>query len=265
MRLPRQTARAALFLLTLLPICALTNDNPPLNVYVRSSVDRPFVGLLGKEPARDHGRRYALVSLQNTPGPLKLVRPVSEGRLAKLLRGELTKRGFTEIKRGEEPEILLTVHYGRGWLKNPFLDDVMMNEYTDPPTATVNGAFPTHLMRQKGFNYEERTQAANAEKLFIRVTAWKLPEPPPAPPPGKKAKRVKPYLYWKTTMVADDPDNVDLNGIMEKLLAAGSAYFDKEIESEQVEIKQDMPEGAVILGELKVIPDSEPKTKPERK
>ena len=225
----------------------------PLNISVRSAVDRPFKGL-GKPPAVEHGKVYALVAMDEAKRPVDLVRPVSKVKLAKLLRAELTRRGFREIAPGEEPEIALTVIYGRGWLRNPYLDDVMMNEYSDPPIATVLGGMPTHLMRQKEFRYEEKTQAAQFEKLFIRVTAWKFPQPPPA---GAKGGKSKPYELWKTTMITDDPDNRDLNELMEKLLAAGSAFFDREIEKEEIEIRDTLPQGKVILGDLKVMKPGE--------
>ncbi len=233
-------------------------EDLPLNINVRSAVDRPFEGWR-KAKRKTHGKIYAIVAISEASAQFKLVRPVDENEMLKLLRVELDKRGFHEITAGQRPEILLTIVYGRGWLRNPYLSDATVNEISEPPVVTIIGAMPTQLLRQKEFGFEQKLQNANFEKLFIRVTAWQLPEKA-----NEKTKEL-----WKTTVITDDPDHRDLNQFMAKLLAAGSSFFDQEIEKEEVEIKDSLPEGQVILGEMKVLkpgdPDIETEGKPGKK
>ena len=62
-------------------------------------------------------------------------------------------------------------------------------------------------------------------------------------------------LLWKTTMVTDDPKHRDLNQFVDKLLAAGSNFFDQEIEKDEAFVRTDLPEGYVNIGDAKVMPD----------
>lgn len=220
----------------------------PLNIQVRSEVDRPFKGF-GREPERDYGKVYFIAYIKEAPGGVDLVRPVDEDEMQRILQAELTKRGYREATPADEPDIILTVHYGRGFLRNPYLNDVHMDEDTVPPTARIMG-LQTHIVRQKTFRFEERSQAAQNEKLFIRVTAWANPAVQPA---KKNGKQPKPKLLWKTTMVTDDPANRDLNQFVKKLLAAGSGFFNRNVEKEEAHIETDLPEGYVRYGDLKFL------------
>jgi hypothetical protein len=217
-----------------------------LDIDVRTSVDRPFKGL-SKAPRQEHGKLYGIASVTDASGAVPLIRKVKEGEVLKHLREALAKRGFQEITGGEKPEIVLTVFYGRGFLRNPYLSDVMYNETTDPPTATILGGMPTNLMRQKEHGFEERLQKANFEKLFIRVTAWEYHEPGAKTPKGKK---IKPRELWKTDMIVDDPAHRDLNLFIKEMFAAGGPWFDREMDKEEVTVSTDIPEGKVILGPL---------------
>jgi hypothetical protein len=228
-----------------------------LDIDVRSTVDRPYQGLR-KAPREEHGKLYAIVSLTDASGADPLIRPVKQNEMLKQLRQELARRGFREITPAEKPEIVLTVFYGRGYLRNPYLNDVVMNETSDPPTATILGAMPTQLMRQKEYGFEERLQKANFEKLFIRVTAWVYIEPGTKTPKGKKPK---PRELWKTDMIVDDPAHRDLNLFIQEMFAAGSRYFDQEIEKEEVTVSTDLPEGRVTLGPLEFPEDDAAKAK----
>lgn len=225
-------------------------DELPLLIQVRSEVDQPFEGW-GKAKLKDHGRLYAIVAISELPAEEKLIRPVNENELLRLLRIELTKRGFVEIKPDQQPEIVLTISYGRGFVRNPYQDDVMVNDSSDPPVVTIQGAFPTQLIRQKEKDFEEKLQTANFEKLFIRVTAWKFPEK------SNDGKKVKPYQYWKTMIVTDDPMHRDLNQFMEKMVAAGAQFFDRKIEKEEAQIVDTLPEGTVTVGDIKVLEPGE--------
>ncbi len=237
------------------------SDELPLLIQVRSEVDRPFEGWR-KAKLKEHGKLYAIIAISEAPSDLKLVQPVDEDNLLRILRVELTKRGFVEITPKQQPEIVLTVTYGRGLLRNPYQDDSMVNDSSDPPVVTITGAFPTQLIRQKEKDFEEKLQNANFEKLFIRVTAWKFPEKVPGVDPGKK---IKPYQLWKTIIITDDPTNRDLNQFLEKMLAAGANFFDREIEKEEAEIVDTLPEGKVTVGDIKVLEDGAPDIKTDGK
>lgn len=252
-------ARLAVLGVALLVVANASEETVTIDISVRSAVDRPFQGW-SKAPVKEHGKLYALIAMDEAPSQMKIVRPVDQAGLAQTLRDELTKRDFREITPGETPDILLTVIYGRGWLRNPYLDDVFMDESGVPPIVTFSG-LPTNLMRQKGHRFETKLQAAQYEKLFIRVTAWQNPSLAPAPKPGRKPK---PKELWKTTMIVADPDHVDLNGIYKELLAAGAAYFDRQIEEEEVFIPATIPEGSVIMGPLEFLDEEKP-ARPDQK
>ena len=152
----------------------------------------------------------------------------------------------------ETPDIALTVVYGRGWLKNPYLDEhTMPVGMSDPPVVSMKGTDIQQMIREREPGYEAKLQDASHEKLFIHLTAWEFPGKQPAPKTGKKKK---PLELWKTTMVIDDPANRDLNQFIEKMLAAGAKYFDREIKDEEAFVDTDLPEGTVKYGEAKVMP-----------
>lgn len=213
----------------------------PLSIDIRTSVDQRWRGFR-KGGAVAHGKRYLLASVKEAAGAVPLVRPVNEGELLRLVRGELGKHGFQEITAAQKPEIVLTVNYGRGFLRNPHLEDAMVDDATTGvPTATITS--PKQAMRQRGFNAEARLQKAQFEKLYLAVTAWKYPE----------ARGEKPYFFWRTVMAVDNPDGRDLNLALPAMLAAGAGYFDREIKDPEVTINSTLPTGTVKLGPLDVI------------
>ncbi len=239
--------------LTSLSYATTSEEELPLDIQVRSEVDRPFKGW-GREEAKDHGKVYLLAAISEARSEQQLVIPLDEDLLNKHLRSELTKRGYREYSPDEPPELVLTVLYGRGYLKNPYLKDAMVNEMTEPPVSTILAGNPKQLMRQKEAGFEEKLQTANFEKLFIQVNAWAHPDTQPTPQKGKKKK---PKLLWKTTMVTDDPMHRDLNQFVEQLLAAGSEFFDLEIEDDEAFIRTDLPEGFIEYGDSVIVEDEE--------
>ncbi len=130
----------------------------------------------------------------------------------------------------------------------------MYNEMFDPPVSTILAGNPKQLMRQKEYGYEEKLQTANFEKLFIQVNAWAHPDTQPEP---KKGKKKKPKFLWQTTMITDDPMHRDLNQFVDKLLSAGSKFFDREMEDDEAFIRTDLPEGFIEYGDAVVIEDDE--------
>lgn len=246
-RTTRSVITGVLLLLALTGLPLLADEKAPaVEIAVRSSVDERWEGFR-KLGAIEHGRVYAIISVKETPSVEKLLAPVGEGRLAEQLREVLAGRGFTEIVAGQQPEILLTVLYGRGFLKNPYLKGAVVDELTgDIPIATITD--PDQIVRQRQAGYEAKLQGAQLEKLFIRVSAWKTPESP-----GEK-----PASIWTTTMVVDSPESRDLNQFTAEMLAAGAEYFDRAIKDEEVRVNSAGPEGSVTLGPLKVIEEEAP-------
>ena len=213
----------------------------PLEIDVRSAVDQGWAGLR-KRGAVTHSKRYLLAAISEVPSAEKMARPVDPGALAAHLRQELARHGFREITAQEIPEVVLTVTYGRGFLRNPHLEDAMLDDATTGvPTATITS--PKQAMRQRGFNAEARLQKAQFEKLYLAVTAWKYPE----------ARGEKPHFFWRTVMAVDNPDGRDLNLALPAMLAAGAGYFDREIKDPEVTINSTLPTGTVKLGPLDVI------------
>ncbi len=246
-------ALAALLLLAGRGNLAGSEPVPGIDIGVRSSVDERWHGI-HKDGAIEHGKIYAIVAIKETPSAQKLVQPVDEAQLVQLLRTELNQRGFTEITTPtQKPDVVLTVLYGRGFLRNPYLKGTILDEDSDiVPVATI--VLPDQAMRQREVGYEAKLQAAQQEKLFIRVTAWKYPEAP-----QEKTKDL-----WKTTMVVDDPAHRDLNGVAREMLAAGAGYFDRQIKEEEVKINSGVPQGKVTIAPFKVLETAPPEKAKEK-
>ena len=224
-----------------------------LPISVRTHVERPFGGFRRKPPPV-HGKTYALISIAQTQEAPQIVKPISENAILAQLRLVLGRQGFREIAAGEAPEILLTVHYGRGFLRNPYMRGVIENTMTDPPTITIIGATPEYLINSRQAGYELKRQKAQAEKLFLRVTAWAPPQPAAA-----NGKKPEPQVLWHTTMIHDDARR-DLNLVYQDMLESGAPLFDKELKVEEVEIRKRSPQGTVEVGTPEVVaPPTAPK------
>lgn len=225
---------------------APTDEGVPLNIDIRAEVDQGWQGLSKRGPVA-HGKVYALVSLKETKTQEPLLKPVDGHELLRLLRAELGANGYREIASGEKPDVVLTVTYGRGFLHNPHVERGTIDELSpETPTANITSAKQAFKQREPGF--EEKMQRAQAEKLSITVSAWRLPA----------ARGEKPHLYWRTSMVTDNPAGRDLNLAMPALVKAGAKYFDRETKEGEVTIKTTMPVGIVKLGPLNVIEEVKP-------
>lgn len=208
-----------------------------------------------------HGRLYAILSVQMfSSDPAKLP-PVDEDSLMMRVRHELDTHGFRPATKGHNPEILITVHYGRAWLRNPYLSDKGESPATDgissiaglerSPNRDVVGS-STRYMDSLSGGYEAKIQKAAAEKLYIRITAWENPANPKA----------KARMVWQTTVVVDDPDRWNLNAVAGGMLAAGAPYFDREIAEREVEVRPPVSEGHVSVGAVEVVEPPAPKPAP---
>jgi len=220
---------------------APSDEGVPLDIDVRSAVEAKWEGF--KKLAKTaHDRLYGLASVSEVPSAAKLVAPVDRGALANHLRRAMAAHGFREISAGERPGIVLTVTCGRGFLRNPYLAEAMVNDMAEGVTvATITS--PKQAMRQREFAAEAKRQKAQFEKRYIAVTAWQYP-----PSPGEKPNQI-----WRTVMVVDNPDNRDLNLAMPAKLAAGVGYFDRDIKEGEVTINSTMSAGTVTLGPLNLI------------
>ena len=194
--------------------------------------------------------------MQEVKGEGRLVKPVDETMVMEVLSRELNANGFRLYAPGERPEILLMVHYGRGFLANPYQIAGGRTETPGPASSvstpgggSVGGtsvAFtgvPTQLFKELQPGYQGKLAKAKYEKLYIRVTAWSYPTDP-------KAHNKQ---LWNATMVVDDPDHRDLNAIAEKMLAAGAPYFGRELATEEVDVYKPLPSGHVKVGTPEVV------------
>ncbi len=226
---------------------------PPLEIGVRSSVDERWEGVR-KRGAITHGKVYLIASLKESPAARKLLRPVDEAGLLGQLRRELNSQGFREVRATETPDVVLTLLYGRGHVRNPYMANIAGDEFSGsiaptPMESALATAVDPRLYDKRQFGYyEQKLLAAQKEKLFIRVTAWKYPTDP----------KESPAQLWKTTMVVDDPDLRDLNELYPKMLAAGVRYFDRPMKQEEETVSTSIPEGLVTLGPLIILEPVEP-------
>lgn len=245
-------------LLSMLPVTAPVTQaeqsvsHAALNIAVRSTVDQPFKGWR-KAKIREHGKIYRIAALDQAPSDANLVRPVDQPGLLLSLREILQQRGYREAIPDESPEIVLTVLYGRGALSNPYATDMVdgppMSEsgLAGMHVTTYLGAMPVQLAKSREFDFEAKLQQASLEKLFIRISAWALPQQGREKTGKKSAKAT---LLWATTMNIDYPDQMDLNQVHRAMLAAGAPYFDRKMEQEQTYVSATMHEGQVILAPL---------------
>lgn len=235
---------AGLSALALIPVVR-ADQATEFEIGVRSKVADP--GLKSEFRDRDgkHGKVYGILSIELIKQGEKLAKPVNAMALRDNLKTELAKRGFRQNKTGEKPDILLTVQYGRSWLKNPYMGDAQLSEVPVEGNGTIlnsenqvlgMGNINT-MFRMSENGVEQKVQKNSIEFLCIIVTAWEYPQKPGS----------RPHRLWVTTMTADDPDHRDLNQLNAEMLAAGSNFFDREVK-EVESVYRPVPEGRVEIG-----------------
>ncbi|MDB6092762.1 MAG: hypothetical protein JWM32_324 [Verrucomicrobia bacterium] len=218
-------------------------DEATFEIYVRSKVEQPMKGM-----AREHGRIYGIIAMsQIVNAEEKLIKPMNETELLRQLHQVMLHRGFHEAPKGTKPDILLTVLYGRSWMRNPYLEDDLVQDINEDLQSAAIAGLPTHYMNQTEAGHEEKLQRAQKEKLIIDITAWRFPTNP-----SEKRRQL-----WHTTISTDDPDHQDLNRLSEKMLIAGSTYFDRKTDKPEVSISSEFPEGRVLMGTPTVIEPAE--------
>ena len=155
------------------------------------------------------------------------------------------------MQPGQQPEIVITVDYGRGWLLNPYSDENTRAGRNNLSDSEVFHPWPLHEIFPS-LAEDLKRQDADEEKLIIQVRAWKYP-PPPDP-------KKEPLLMWMTTMSISDPDHRHLDDVYKKMLAAGARHFDKPIGRErEVRVNDRVPEGHVKLGTPEVVDETKSK------
>ena len=88
---PSLLSRLLLFAALLIPtICSAYPEDMPLNISVRSEIDRPFEGW-GKAAIKEHGKAYLIAAINEGRTENKLVMPVDEAALLDLLRQEVSQ------------------------------------------------------------------------------------------------------------------------------------------------------------------------------
>jgi hypothetical protein len=220
------------------------DDSSPYRINLSSMVERAYTRF-SKEPYREHGKRYAIISLAPVAEyPLK--RPVNEAALLAELRRALAVHGFHETESGKNPDIVLTVLYGRSHLVNPYTkDSIDVTPGGVGVPMLVIGEVEARTISKPGG--AAKLIAAGAEKLFIAISAWQYPA----------TQTEKPKLVWRTIVNTDDPDE-DLNLLSEKMLLAAAQFFDHPIEEPEITFSSDLPEGWVKIGDATVVDPAKP-------
>jgi hypothetical protein len=236
------------------PLARAQQNTTNLDIGVRSGIDvdeyhkRKVDVVYAKDISR-HASVYLLASVMPHPSIGALVREVNAIAIAKELDRQLQAHGFQAVQPGQNPQIVITVEYGRGWLPNPYSDDDVGKVHNNLTNSDKFHPWPISEIFPSLSN-EMKRQKADEEKLIIQVRAFRFTPNPKEEPP----------LLWMTTMNVDDPDHRDLNEIYQKLLAAGAPHFDQPIDHDHEVIVVDrVPEGRVEVGPLQIVKD--PKTK----
>lgn len=211
----------------------------------------------------EHGRVYAILSVQLLSSIDGIMEPIDELRLLNHLCHALDSHGFRPAMPGQSPDILLTVHYGRAWLRNPYLTDasdaqalVGISSVTGlerMANQSITGSTTQLMDEMSPTSTEVKIRKAGMEKLYIRVAAWQYPTDLKA-----RAK-----ILWKTIMVVDDPEHRDLNILASRMLEAGAPYFDRETVEKEVAVYKPLPEGQVKVGNPQVIEPEKPDARPK--
>ena len=235
-----------------------------LGIGVRSVVTRPPAVQKSRE-LPGHNRLYAVLTVSLVASESPLVKPVDEVRLIHRLHTELNANGFQRADSHQRPEILLTVVYGRGWLRNPYLTGSASPIYDTSQTPVLRALNSSSEMATRSVaglttpyidgmdpGYEAALQKASYEKLYLRITAFEYNSDPKA----------RAHLLWQTTMVVDDPGHRDLNTFAPQMLAAGAHYFDRAMTEKEVTFSVAAPDARVWVGTPEVVDNGAAATGP---
>jgi hypothetical protein len=88
------------------------------NITIRTAVDRDYK-IFGKTSDKTHGKAYAIIQFQQAKNDTPLAKPVNQLKVYRELQTGLSAYGFHAPAAGQNPDIVLTVIFGRGWLQNP--------------------------------------------------------------------------------------------------------------------------------------------------
>lgn len=227
-----------------------------IEIVVRTQVDRKAKPSQGEatttlDRAGPHGKNYVLLLVEQPESIYKLVKPVAPEAIADEVSRQLDAHGFHRVVKGEKPEIVITVRYGRGMLPNPYytegadIDDVGLDPGywgdLEPPRIAITSPRLARRLTEPGVR--AKVTKAMYERLFITVRAWKYPDGPTE----------KPKPLWIASMSIDDPDHRDLNAFYKAMLAVGAPYFDRPTTEEEVDVFKPLRNGHVEMGDPVVI------------
>jgi hypothetical protein len=241
-----------------LPVTRVCAQVQQLDVGVRATLANKPPGWTASAGQTQQGRNYGIFLVQMISSEDKIVKPVDAHALMDLVYQELDAHGFRRVGKGVKPDILITVQYGRAWLRNPYFGDAQsaaggattvggmgskVNAAQPMQIQSLDMANADKLMRLRENGVEAKAQKAQFEKLCIKVTAWQYFTDPKA-----RARQL-----WATIMVVDDPDHRDLNAVAAKMLEAGAPYFGREIAEEEIDVYKPIPDGRVNVGAPEVV------------
>ncbi len=225
---------------------ALAIAQADLDINIRTTVEIPKDRSLGAHPT------FLLFPPVQVAAAERLARPVAPATLEaipRLLQERLQAMGYVGVVGKEKPELLITTQYGRGQLPNPYNADRMGR--IDPNGTETTSVTGLPDARRFEVEREAKRQFANEEKLFFTISALDFA--------SLQKNPKKPTVVWTTTMIVDDPDHRDLNGIYKQMIAAGAEYFNRRIDREEVQVPTAIREGRVEIGTPSVVDDSKAK------
>ncbi len=215
-----------------------------LDINIRTTVEVPKGQSIGEHPT------FIMYPAVEVAAAYKLEHPVPPKTVEaahRLIQEKLQAQGYVPVADKQRPQVLITIQYGRGYLPNPYATGLARADASGGNVVSVVG-LPD--MKRYEVEREAKRQFAAEEKLFFTVAAWDFASM------QQGAKRVR---YWTTTMIVDDPDHRDLNGIYRQMIAAGAKYFNRRIDREEVAVPTAIREGRVEVGTPNVVDDTKAK------
>lgn len=226
---------------------------PPLDIAIRSAVQREYQGLFGGlAPPTQYRKSYVILSITEIPSAQPLVRPVDLNAFKKLLVAELAKEGFQETPPEQRPGMMITVLYGRGYLRNPYQKGMPAGSAENQGLFILSGLDAINqLANERSITFQQNLYNAGQEKLFVIISAWNFPDE--LTTKGGKVK--KPERLWHTIAMINRPDVRDFNEFIGPMLTAAGGYFGRDTKDEEAFVTTTPPAGSVHIGETTVVPD----------
>ena len=139
-----------------------------VDIGVRSTVVDKSLQWAHKTDAPDeggHSKSFALFAIDLVKSDQKLVKPVDQEAILRQLFHQLELNGFHPYAKGTKPDILLTVSYGRGDMKNPYIRD----QGETPTSASASTETPSSSMARMGSPLPARGSRTSAKGVSART------------------------------------------------------------------------------------------------